>query len=603
VNLRRTIRGGAMGGTVLVYLCLVGMVGTFSDLSLIGTWLTAAGLLLVLPPVVAGAVMTRPRVQAGERRTMALSTAGTGAATGFASGAVLAVGMGLVQVIGIDTVRRVFVSVSPILMETLTFGLSTWGGALVIVIGAAALGGAGALLRSMPRQIRRPIVVGTVAVVALGLLQRVVPSIFDTLSIERDWLYRDITNGLQTTGALIVFLLSVGVTEGLRRLQGRSAKEAGPADALPPEEGAAPEGRRGVPWGGVVRVVVLAVALVALPQLAGPVVSESLGTVGIYVLLGLGLNIVVGYAGLLDLGYVAFVAVGAYFFALLTGSHLITAFGLEDPLASLHVDPFVAIALVAGIAALIGLVIGAPVLRLRGDYLAIVTLGFGEIARVLLTSDWLQPVFGGARGLGDITDASIGSYGFRQPQHFYYLVLALCLFAVFVSWRLQDSRIGRAWTAMREDEQVADATGVSTVRYKLLAFAMGGAIGSLGGAVYAIKLGSLSASGGTFGVLVSVTVLAVVILGGLGSIRGVIVGALVLIGLPDLLSQFEEYRLLVYGAALMVMMLQRPQGLVPNSRRTRELLEVDRSQDRWTGALAADKRVASEVSPVGEGSG
>jgi branched-chain amino acid transport system permease protein len=172
---------------------------------------------------------------------------------------------------------------------------------------------------------------------------------------------------------------------------------------------------------------------------------------------------------------------------------------------------------------------------------------------------------------------------------------------VFVSWRLSTSRIGRAWNAMREDEQVAEAMGVSTTRFKLLAFAIGGMIGALGGALFAVKIGSLTPA--SFTILVSITSLAVVVLGGLGSLPGVIVGALVLIGLPGLLREFEEYRLLVYGAVLVVIMILRPQGLIPNVRRSAELHEADAAQDKWAGDLAADEEVAAPISPVGESSG
>jgi branched-chain amino acid transport system permease protein len=234
------------------------------------------------------------------------------------------------------------------------------------------------------------------------------------------------------------------------------------------------------------------------------------------------------------------------------------------------------------IAAGIGVMIGAPVLRLRGDYLAIVTLGFGEIARVIFGSTWAQNLFGGANGMGNITDAPVpglGTHFQSDPRHFYFLMLAFCLLAVFVSWRLQGSRIGRAWNAMREDEQVADAMGISTTRFKLLAFAMGGAIGSLGGALFAVSLGSLTIA--SFQILVSITALSVIILGGLGSIPGVVVGAVVLIGLPGVLTEFVDYRLLIYGAVLIAIMLLRPQGLVPNVRRSRELHEDERLQDQW----------------------
>jgi branched-chain amino acid transport system permease protein len=336
----------------------------------------------------------------------------------------------------------------------------------------------------------------------------------------------------------------------------------------------------------IVAWLVIAGLLAVLPYLVGPVVARILGSVGIFLLLGLGLNIVVGYAGLLDLGYVAFFAVGAYFTAILTGGQRVTFAGFRPPVIGADLNFFVALPIVVLIAAVIGMLIGAPVLRLRGDYLAIVTLGFGEIARVIFGSTWAEELFGGALGMSEITSAPIPGTTFdfqSDPRHFYYLVLAFCLLAIVVSWRLQASRIGRAWNAMREDEQVADAMGISTTRYKLLAFAMGGAIGSIGGALFAVSLGSLTIA--SFKILVSITALAIIILGGLGSIPGVIVGALVLIGLPGLLTQFEDYRLLIYGATLIAVMILRPQGLVPNIRRSRELQEDERSQDQWAKHL------------------
>jgi branched-chain amino acid transport system permease protein len=235
--------------------------------------------------------------------------------------------------------------------------------------------------------------------------------------------------------------------------------------------------------------------------------------------------------------------------------------------------------LVILVTAFVGLLIGAPVLRLRGDYLAIVTLGFGEIAKVAVQSSWLQEFTGGPQGLRDVTDAAIGGVGFRDPQPFYYLVLAFCALAIYVSYRLADSRVGRAWNAMREDELAAEAMGVSTIKYKLLAFAMGAAVGSLSGMLFGVQIGSLAPA--SFTILISITVLAVVILGGMGSIPGVVVGTLLLIGLPGLLDEFEEYRLLIYGAALIMVMILRPQGLVPNVRRSRELHEDEAAQDQW----------------------
>jgi branched-chain amino acid transport system permease protein len=212
---------------------------------------------------------------------------------------------------------------------------------------------------------------------------------------------------------------------------------------------------------------------------------------------------------------------------------------------------------------------------------------------ILTQSRWLQPFVGGLQGMRGITDGAIGGLSFRPPQNFYYLALAFVVLAVFVSWRLSASRIGRAWNAMREDEQVADAMGISTTKYKLLAFAMGGAIGSIGGALFAVKIGSLTPA--SFQILVSITALAVVILGGLGSIPGVVVGALVLIGLPGLLREFEEYRLLIYGGVLVAIMVLRPQGLVPNVRRTRELHEEEVEQDAWAKGVAEHEEAYATV--------
>jgi branched-chain amino acid transport system permease protein len=347
-----------------------------------------------------------------------------------------------------------------------------------------------------------------------------------------------------------------------------------------------------------VAVLAFAAILIVLPHLLGTVISEVLGQVMVFVLLGFGLNIVVGYAGLLDLGYVAFFAFGAYTTALLTGAFLNTSEGAAAPALSADLNFYVAVWIVAALAALLGLLIGAPVLRLRGDYLAIVTLGLGEIVSIITASRWAAPLIGGPQGMRGVTDAAIfGLNPQKNPQDFYYLALAFVLLAGFVSWRLAGSRIGRAWNAMREDEQVADAMGINTTRYKLLAFALGGAIGSLGGALFAVNIGSLTPA--SFGILISITALAVVILGGLGSLPGVVVGALVLIGLPGLLREFEEYRLLIYGGALVVIMILRPQGLIPNIRRSRELQEEEVEQDAWARNAVGEQEAVAAVLPGG----
>ncbi len=308
--------------------------------------------------------------------------------------------------------------------------------------------------------------------------------------------------------------------------------------------------------GKLIAYGVLFVILLILPQVVGQRLSEVVGTVGIYILLGLGLNIVVGFAGLLDLGYVAFYAVGAYTTALLT-SPASPVFNPELPFWGAL--PFVILA-----AAFIGLMVGAPVLRLRGDYLAIVTLGFGEIAREIFKSAWAQPVTGGAQGILSVPEPLPFT---RDPQSIYYPILFFCIIAAIAATRLAASRVGRAWNAMREDESVAEATGINTVKYKLLAFGLGAAFGCLSGAFFGAKIGVVFPD--SFNILVSINALALIILGGMGNIAGVVVGALVLVGLPELLREFAEYRLLIYGVVLVVMMLLRPEGLLPEPIATR----------------------------------
>jgi branched-chain amino acid transport system permease protein len=408
-----------------------------------------------------------------------------------------------------------------------------------------------------------------------------------------------VTGGLTWGGAVVVAVVSAGASV-LKARKGDAIRSAisGARDARDADRESG--GGRVTPLMLVAVGIGLAL-LFAAPYVLGSVIAEVLGTVMVFALLGLGLNIVVGYAGLLDLGYVFFFTLGAYSLALLTGATLNTFVGSSAPAVVFDLNFYVAIPIVVLIAAIAGVLIGAPVLRLRGDYLALVTLGLGEMIVVLVTSPWLEPLVGGPQGMRDITDAAIGDFGFRDPKHFYFLALGFVALALFVSWRLANSRVGRAWTALREDEQVADAMGVSTTSYKLLAFAIGGAIGSVGGALFAVKIGSLTPA--SFQVLVSIQVLGIVILGGIGSLPGVITGSLVLVGLPGLLREFEEYRLLAYGAALVAVMLLRPEGLVPNVRRSRELRDEDREQDKWASDVTADEHAASPITPLGEGSG
>ena len=618
--LRSALRAGAIGGIVVIYLAVVGMIERLDDLVIIGS-VGMDTILIFLPAAVVGWVVARPRVVAGERRVASPAGAAAGGATaGLAAGAVVELGLLLVSVLGIEKVRQVFIAVSPTLIEIMRFHMEPVPAAIVMIVASTAAGALGGALRVLPKDVRTPIASGLAAIVVVALLQRVISPAFDQVNVEQDWLYSKVTSGLTWIGGAVVYGLTAAAVRfhvGRRLVAillptryGRpvatpapasveAAGGGGEAEEEPRDRRTSLEGgisRRGI---AIVAWCVIALIVAFLPYLVGPVVSRILGTVGIFLLLGLGLNIVVGFAGLLDLGYVAFFAVGAYFTAILTGGQRVTFTGYEPPTFGLGLSFYVALPIVIAIAALVGVIIGAPVLRLRGDYLAIVTLGFGEIARVIFGSTWAQNLFGGSLGMSGITTAAIPGVPMNfqaDPRHFYLLVLVFCLLAVFVSWRLQGSRVGRAWNAMREDEQVADAMGISTTRFKLLAFAMGGAIGAVGGALFAVSLGSLTIA--SFQILVSITALAVIILGGLGSIPGVVVGALVLIGLPGLLTQFVDYRLLIYGAVLIAIMLLRPQGLVPNVRVSRELQEDERSQDQWAKHLL-EQDATDAPKPVG----
>jgi branched-chain amino acid transport system permease protein len=301
-----------------------------------------------------------------------------------------------------------------------------------------------------------------------------------------------------------------------------------------------------------------AIAAVAVLALLMPWVSEMYQVTIwvfalIYVVLGLGLNITVGLAGLLDLGYVAFFGVGAYTYAILN-----TWYGL---------DFWICLPIGGLVGALVGVLLGFPILRLRGDYLAIVTLGFGSIAKIIY-ENW-EGVFNGAKGIDKI--ARPGFFGVEMDisaatTFTYYLMLAMVVFTIFVTNRLKDSRIGRAWMALREDEIACVAMGVDMARTKLSAYALGAFWAGLVGVIFASQTTYINPA--SFDFMLSAIVLSMVVLGGMGSIVGVVIAALVLNLLPEYLRAFEDYRMLVFGAVMVLMMLFRPQGLVANVRKT-----------------------------------
>ena len=363
----------------------------------------------------------------------------------------------------------------------------------------------------------------------------------------------------------------------------------------------------------------LAVAVIAFPFIAsgyGNSWVRIMDLALLYIMLALGLNIVVGFAGLLDLGYIAFYALGAYLTGLLAspqfatvleslvnqyqplGTAVIAFFGPEVAQQGIHLSLWVILPLAALVAGLFGALLGAPTLKLRGDYLAIVTLGFGEIIRIFMNNlngpvnitngpqgiNLIDPVrifgvsLGGEAGSG--ATVRIGGWAMPSVNAYYFLFVALCLVIVFISYRLQDSRLGRAWVAIREDEIAAKAMGINTRNIKLLAFAMGASFGGIAGGLFASFQGFVSPE--SFSLTESIAVLAMVVLGGMGHIPGVIVGGIILAALPEVLRHTVEpvqqaifgkvlidaeiLRQLLYGLAMVAIMLVRPAGLWPAPR-------------------------------------
>ncbi|MEW6685314.1 MAG: branched-chain amino acid ABC transporter permease [Candidatus Edwardsbacteria bacterium] len=297
-------------------------------------------------------------------------------------------------------------------------------------------------------------------------------------------------------------------------------------------------------------IILFLLFLLILPLFLNRYFLDVLTIAGIYIVLALGLNIVVGLSGLLVLGYIAFYAVGAYAYALLSRHQ--------------HISFFLVLPFGAVLAFIFGILLGMPTLRLRGDYLAIVTLGFGEMVRIVL-NNW-DSVTGGPNGILHIARPKIGALNFNHPIYYYYSILLFVILASLIVYRLNNSRIGRAWVSIREDELAAEASGIDTTRLKLLAFALSASFAGTMGVFFAAKMTFVSPESFTF--WESVMVLCMVVLGGMGSIPGVILGATALIILPEALRKFQLYRMLIFGATMVLMMAFRPQGLIPSQRKS-----------------------------------
>ena len=544
---RRAAFVGLIFGIAVAHLSLVGMVVTLNQRDLISGLVSVGSTIAVLAALAAGYVASGP-LKKGLAAPRFVTAIFSGSIAGLLTGTLVAA---LAWFVEAFTPRDVLINASPQLVEVLHWGQDVLVGNAINVLGGAVVGALGAGLRIMPPDLRRGAVTGIGGVLGLALMQTFVSQILIGLPLKAVDVFLYAREGLTEPGAiaaLLVFAVIGWAWAARRQAFQKSFGALGPVQ------------QSTVRFSGL---GVLLIVLTTLPLFIGPFLSQTLDLVGIYIIMGLGLNIVVGFAGLLDLGYVAFYAVGAYATAVLTSP--------VSPAFAPHLDFWVALPLVMAITAFIGLTIGAPVLRLRGDYLAIVTLGFGEIARLIFQSNWMTPYLGGAQGILQVPAPQVLGNDLRNPELLYYPILVACVIAAVVAISLASSRVGRAWTAMREDESVAEATGVNTIKYKLLAFSMGATFGGLAGALYAVRIGTVFPQ--ELNIIVSINALALIILGGIGSIPGVIVGAVVLVGLPELLREFSEYRLLLYGIVLVAMMLLRPEGFLPNRSRRAELHE------------------------------
>jgi branched-chain amino acid transport system permease protein len=550
-------RTGLVAGATGIYLCLVGIVPTFDERPLINTVITLGQAALLVTFLAAG-LATAMRLSAATAPGIVVAA---GAVTGIVGGGMLS---GLVLLGAAVNLRAVLLHASPALWDVLTFGMGAAGFWIPAVVGAV-LGAIGGAIWLLPALWRTSLLTGLTSVLVMGLFAGLVrtPMLSGPLAGLARQLFA--SEGLQPIGAVLSFVIGAGAALVIKGtgLQRRIR-------TMPREQKRAAS----VPLGAVLLLLVL-----ALPLGLGPFFAQVIALIALYVLMGLGLNITLGLAGLLDLGFVAFFAVGAYTVGLLTSTG---EYGIAQWSWWAAMPVAVLVAMLAGV------ILGLPLLGMRGDYLAIATLGFGEMIRILVGSDLLKPWLGGPRGITNIPkpfDVPPDSL-LAGPNQIYYIALACAAVIAFVAWRLRGSRLGRAWIAIREDEDVAEALGVNLVQTKTLAYMLGAAFAGLGGAVFAALVGSIFPS--SIQLLVSINVVAIIIVGGMGSIPGVVVGAVVLIGLPELFREFSEYRFLFYGAVLILMMRFRPEGLIPSRVGRQEMHHDVAADDPLTATAAAE---------------
>ncbi len=547
ITRRKVVQFGLLAGLISTFISAIGMIALFHKREMISGALSMGQYFLFLPIAIMAYIAAR---QSKEKEAYL---------NGVLAGATAAIPILLLSLLGYYFDLRQFMpNVSDTLIhEILNFGQPFTVGAPLMLAASGLLGLIAAALSRMREDYR--------AAILQGLLWTSITATFSEIINDRIRAFfgRNVASLFFSSKALqpvtaVVLLIAISIyaywnarnkerEEAILLEDVRAKKEPGKAQRY-------------------LKKGALFLLLLFLPLLLGTYLSEVSTNIGLYIIMGLGLNIVVGFAGLLDLGYVAFFAIGAYTVGILTSS--------TQGIASMTFWEALPIAVMASTTA--GILLGTPVLRLRGDYLAIVTLGFGEIIRVLANSDLLKPYMGGAQGILNIARPSFFGVTLSKPEQIYYLVLAGIFIAWFISARLENSRLGRQWMAMREDEDVAEAMGINLINTKLLAFGIGAGLSGLAGAIFAAKLTSIFPH--SFNLIISINILSLIIIGGMGSMPGVIVGAIALVGLPELLREFAEFRMLMYGALLIVMMLVKPEGLLPSTATLREFADEDEEE-------------------------
>jgi branched-chain amino acid transport system permease protein len=553
LNWKMVLKTGLLAGGILLYAGVIKMIAAFHEREVIDDFITLGRLVLLITPFLAAFYTAHKLKRDGENIAFVM---GSGIIIGILTAIPTII---LLLFNDINDVSNIFVNVNRDWIDVVTFDnrKELLTGIFMLALASIVSGLVGSVFYVLPDKPRRALIYGlsmTLIVSVFGETVRLVLKENMPKDALNELFRRDT---LKQQPAIILFVVSTTIGY-LWAMFGQQAK--GRYQAMEDKQRSTSQ--------MIGRVIFMGILLI-LPWVIGRTLSDVAVTIGLFVLMGLGLNIAIGLAGLLDLGYVTNYAVGAYILAVFTS---IGPLGLGNGVFTFWM--VIPIALLSAMFA--GFIFAVPVLRMRGDYLAIATLGFGEIIGKLAISDWLAPVIGGAQGVQAIPKPIFLGIEVKNPEELYYIILAACLVTLFVSIRLNNSRTGRQWMAIREDEDVATAMGIDTARAKLLAFTLSAATGGVAGAIFAAKVGTVFPT--SFVVLISINVLSLIIVGGIGSNLGIVVGAVVLIGMPELLREFSDFRFLLYGILLIAMMINRPEGLIPSQVTSRESGGLEKSK-------------------------